>query len=171
MKNLVLILTMLFTSFAFAGFQGYQSTTDLGLFTAVKCSTGLTCTKKAEKLQLTATTQGLLQTQSQSITSGAITVAQCGTTFFNSGAIQLNLPVASGAFGCRFTFVTATANNFDINPSNLDQIKALTLNGGGAIRNATVGNSITIESVQQAVASGGYLWSPVGIYGTWTDIN
>lgn len=37
---------------ALAGFQAYQSTSNLGLFTAIKCSTGLTCTKVGEKLNM-----------------------------------------------------------------------------------------------------------------------
>lgn len=43
---------MLFGFQAFAGVGAYQNTTQLGLFEWIKCSTGLTCTKIGDKVQI-----------------------------------------------------------------------------------------------------------------------
>lgn len=56
MKITTLLITLLFASFAFAGVQGYNSTTNLGLVSAVKCSTGLTCSKVGDKLNMIVST-------------------------------------------------------------------------------------------------------------------
>lgn len=56
MKTIVTFLVMVFATTVFAGFQGFNSTTSLGIFSAVKCSTGVTCTKSGDKLTLTTGT-------------------------------------------------------------------------------------------------------------------
>lgn len=98
-------------------------------------------------------------------TATTITIAQCGSTFQNTGAVQMELPEASTAIGCRLTFITANASNFDINPDNADQILTQTNAAGDATRNATLGNSITIQAISASQ------WAVVAINGTWTDIN
>lgn len=98
-------------------------------------------------------------------TATTITVAQCGQTFINAGAVQMELPEASAALGCRLTFITGNATNFDLNPDNADQILVQTNAVGDAIRNATLGNAITIEAISASQ------WAPVAVSGTWTDIN
>jgi hypothetical protein len=98
-------------------------------------------------------------------TATTLTIAQCGATIYNSGAVQIELPEASTALGCRYTFVTANAANFDVNPDNADQILVATNAAGDAIRNATLGNSITIEATSASE------WTEVAIIGTWSDIN
>lgn len=45
---------VLFTSLAFAGVGGFQDSTNLGQFAYVKCSTGMTCTKVGDKLNMVA---------------------------------------------------------------------------------------------------------------------
>lgn len=56
---------------AFAGFQGYNGTTDLRIFNKIQCSTGLTCTKVGDKFKIVS---------SPTITVGglAITGAEAG---------------------------------------------------------------------------------------------
>lgn len=98
-------------------------------------------------------------------TATTITAAQCGSTFYNSGAVQMELPEASTVLGCRLTFITANASNFDVNPDNADQILVQTNAAGDATRNATLGNSITIEAISASE------WAPVAVVGTWSDIN
>lgn len=98
-------------------------------------------------------------------TATTITIAQCGSTFINSGAVQMELPEASTALGCRLTFITGNASNFDVNPDNADQILVQTNAAGDAMRNATLGNSITIEAISASQ------WAPVSVSGTWSDIN
>lgn len=98
-------------------------------------------------------------------TATTITAVQCGSTFYNSGAVQMELPEASAVLGCRLTFITANASNFDLNPDNADQILVQTNAAGDAIRNATLGNSITIQALSASE------WAPISVVGTWSDIN
>lgn len=98
-------------------------------------------------------------------TATTLTVAQCGSSIYNGGAVQIELPEASTALGCRYTFITANAANFDINPDDADQILVQTNAAGDMIRNATLGNSITIEALSASE------WVVVGILGTWADAN
>jgi hypothetical protein len=98
-------------------------------------------------------------------TATTITVAQCGDTFYNSGAVAINLPEASAALGCILRFVTLNASNFDVNPDDADQILTQTDAAGDSMRNATVGNSITIQAVSASQ------WAVIGVNGTWSDIN
>lgn len=107
---------------------------------------------------------GFLQKQ-VAATATTITAAQCGSTFINTGAVQMELPEASTALGCRLTFITGNASNFDVNPDNADQILVLTNAAGDAIRNATLGNSVTLEAISASQ------WTPVAISGTYSDIN
>lgn len=98
-------------------------------------------------------------------TATTITIAQCGATFINTGAVQMELPEASTALGCRLTFITGNASNFDVNPDNADQILVETNAAGDAMRNATLGNSITIEAISASQ------WAPVAVSGSYSDIN
>lgn len=107
---------------------------------------------------------GFLQKQ-VAATATTITAAQCGSTFINTGAVQMELPEASAVLGCRLTFITGNASNFDLNPDNADQILVQTNAVGDATRNATLGNSITLEAISASQ------WTPVAISGTWSDIN
>lgn len=98
-------------------------------------------------------------------TATTITAAQCGSTFSNTGAVQMELPEASAVIGCTLTFVTLNASNFDVNPDDADQILTQTNAAGDAMRNATIGNTITIRAVSASQ------WAVVGVNGTWSDIN
>lgn len=98
-------------------------------------------------------------------TATTITASQCGSTFYNSGAVAMNLPEASTVPGCRLTFVTLNAANFDVNPDDADQILVQTDAAGDKIRNATLGNTISLEAVSASQ------WVNVGSVGTWSDAN
>jgi len=98
-------------------------------------------------------------------TATTITTAQCGSTFINSGAVQMELFEASLAVGCTLTFVTANASNFDVNPDDADQILVQTNAAGDAMRNATLGNSITLRAINASQ------WTAISVSGTYTDIN
>lgn len=108
---------------------------------------------------------GFLQKQ-VAATATTITAAQCGSTFYNTGAVAINLPNgAAGLIGCRLTFVTLNASNFDVNPGNSDQIMLLTDAAGDSVRNATIGNVVTL---QYAATN---KWIDIAHIGTWSDIN
>lgn len=100
-------------------------------------------------------------------TATTITAAQCGKSFFNAGAIAINLPDGSaGLIGCRLTFYVANASNFDINPGNSDSILTLTNAAGDSIRNATKGGSVILQYGATNE------WYVIGKeQGTWSDIN
>ncbi len=98
--------------------------------------------------------------------SASADVTQCGSVFYNSGAAQVDLPEASTVLGCSYTFATANASNFDANPADgTDYIQGLTNAAGDMIRNATVGNSVTLTAISND------LWVATAIYGTWSDAN
>lgn len=173
----ILLLTLL-TMPVFASMQWYNSSgTELGILSQGQCGSNVTCTVSSGKLLVTTgstsnltgdgahTISGYLKKQ-VTATATTITAAQCGSTFINAGAIAINLPEASAVLGCRLTFITANAANFDINPDDADQILILTNAAGDSIRNATLGNSVTLEAISASQ------WAPVGKeQGTWTDIN
>lgn len=160
----LLFLVTMCTTPAFAGFQGFDQNSSVGLFNKIQCDRGVNCTKNGDKLKIEADGVGALQNK-VTATATTITSSQCGSTFVNGGAVQIELPEASAVIGCRLTFVTANASNFDINPDNADQILVATNAAGDAIRNATLGNSITIEAISASQ------WAEIAIIGTWTDIN
>jgi len=163
-KFITVFVLMLFGIAAVAGFRGETSTSNLGLLNVISCSTGMSCTKSGAKMVIASNDLGIQQNRILA-TATTLTVAQCGSTIYNGGAIVINLPEASTVLGCRFTFITANASNFDINPDNADVILNSTNVAGDASRNATVGNSITLEALNAVN------WAVVSINGTWTDAN
>lgn len=177
MKTLLaLLFSLAFSLTAQASFEGLSSSTSLKIFNRLNCGSGLTCTRTAKGVfNMVAGSASLVGSGTQSITgfvknrvlatATTITAAQCGSTFYNGGAVQMELPEASAVLGCRLTFITANASNFDLNPDNADQILVQTNAVGDAIRNATLGNTITLEAISASQ------WAVVGILGTYTDIN
>lgn len=99
-------------------------------------------------------------------TATTITAAQCGSTFINSGAIEMELPEASTVLGCQLTFIVGNASTFTIDPDGGDQIMLLTNAAGDALAADAVGESVVIEAISASA------WAPVGAEkGTWTDSN
>ena len=97
-----------------------------------------------------------------------IAAAEAGDLQTNTGAVGggvWNLPEASTVIGKIFYVGVTVAQNLDINPDDADQILGLTNAAGDAIRNATVGNSITL------IAGDATNWIAMGPYGTWTDVD
>lgn len=163
-KFITMFVLVLFGVAAIAGFRGETSTSNLGLLNVISCSTGTTCTKSGAKLVIASNDVGVRHNRILA-TATTLTSAQCGSTIYNGGAIVINLPEASAVLGCRFTFITANASNFDINPDNADVILNSTNVAGDASRNATVGNSITLEALDAVN------WAVVSINGVWSDAN
>lgn len=166
MKFAILFLLTI-ASTSFGSVQAFNSSDlNLGNVSKIKCGSNVTCAITSGKLNISIV--GVVGTLVNSVaaTATTITAAQCGTTFYNTGAVQMELPVASaGLIGCRLTFATANATNFDINPDNAAQILVETNAVGDAMRNATLGNTITIQLISATQ------WAPISVVGTWTDIN
>jgi len=165
MRILMLVVWSMLMSFvASAGFEGLNQGVSLKLFNRLDCSSGLSCTKLKDKMIVSVSDLGILRAR---VLASAVTITadQCGSTFYNAGAIEMELPEASAVIGCRLTFVTLNAANFDIDPDAADQILVQTNAVGDMIRNATLGNSITLEAVSASQ------WVVVGILGTWADAN
>ena len=164
MKMFLLVLMgFMFSMSAHAGFRAYNGTTDLGIFQSVKCSTGTTCTKVGDKLNVVST-HNSANTQVAAVT-GTLTAAQCGYTFYNTATATVTLPLASTVLGCSYTFITMNASNFVIDANAADQILVSTNAVGDSITNATLGNVIILR------AAAANKWAPISIQGTWTDTN
>jgi hypothetical protein len=65
-----------------------------------------------------------------------------GTVFYNSQAIEFDLPDA--ATGLEYTFVVGHASNLDVDPAAGDTINYSTCGAGDKVRSATVGDTITV---------------------------
>ena len=115
---------------------------------------------------------GFLQDQVAS-TTVTITAAQAGKTFVSNSADVMTLPEASTVLGARYTFISGTADDFDINPADgTDQILPITASGGtispaagDAIRITDAGASVTLEAI------GADAWACVAHNGAITDVN
>ena len=151
---------MLFSITNINAFEGLNDDVSLKIFSRINCGNSIECTRKGQGIF------NIAMKQSQVVaTATTITEAQCGSTFINGGAVQMELPEASSVLGCRLTFVTGDASNFDINPDDADQILIETDAAGDAIRNATLGNSITLEAISASQ------WTLISVSGTYADIN
>lgn len=166
MGFLVVAVMTLFAFESTAGVRVYNGTRDLNIFDSIKCSTGLTCSKTGAKATFVLNYGVATLSPLVAATATTITAAQCGSTFYNAGAVVIKLPKGTAALaGCTLTFATMNASNFDVNPDDLDVIVALTNATGDMIRNATLGNTVMLRLVSATQ------WVAVGISGTWTDAN
>jgi len=165
MRNIVLAVVLLASVTVFASVKFFSlSNVDLGHQDYIKCGTGTSCSVVSGKLLLGVSYAGVVEGDVVA-SATTITAAQCGSTFRNAGAIEIELPEASAVIGCRLTFITGNASNFDVDPDAGDQILVQTDTAGDKIRNATLGNSITIQAISAST------WAPVAIIGTWSDAN
>lgn len=81
--NLVLATLVLTCGSAFAGFDGFNGSTQLGIFNKIKCSTGLTCTRVADAFSIVS---------SPTISTGALTI-----TAASSAAATLDIRANANA--------------------------------------------------------------------------
>lgn len=157
--------------------------TALGVYSDVKFGNGLAVSQVAGKAQASVTsgdgttTLAGFRNPSYSV-SGDLTVAQCGNTISNDGAVGstngpidlFNLPtISSSVVGCRYTFVVGMPSSggqqLQVNPQTANTILLLTNAAGDAISADAPGESVTLEAILPG-------WVPVGaVQGTWTDIN
>lgn len=167
--NFLILLMFCFLTFtlsaAYAGFEGLNQGVSLKLFNRIDCSTGMTCSRSKDKMVIANTGVGVLENRVLA-TATTITAAQCGSTFYNAGAIEMELPEASAVLGCRLTFIVANATAFTLDPDAADQIVLLTNAAGDSLIADAVGESIVLEAISASQ------WAPVGAEkGTWTDSN
>lgn len=167
------LIAMFFTTFAHAGFEGYNSTTSLKIFNKVRCSSGVKCSRTKGGVFDISVLNDVV-----TATTTSLDLGQCGSTIVSDSADVISLPEASTALGCRYTFVCGTVDNFGVNPADgTDQIgpvnyiaagtsAALAPAAGDAIQCTDIGSSIMLEAV------GVNLWVAVGTgNGLWADIN
>lgn len=106
--------------------------------------------------------------KTQADTPVTVSAGDAGQIYDNTGAggaVVFNLPEASTVIGKSFTFCVTAAQNLDVNPADGDTILGLTNAAGDAIRNATLGGSITLTVLDAAnIVATAY-------QGTWTDVN
>lgn len=164
MKFLSLLVILMLSFTAHAGFEGLNQGVSLKLFNRLDCAEGLACSKVKDKFVVKATGVAQVQTQSTAAVT-PLTSQACGTTIINAAAVVVTLPSPAANLGCRITFVTGNASNFDIEPGAGFQILVLTNAAGDSIRNATLGNSVTLEAISATE------WAAVAINGTYTDID
>jgi len=126
------VLAVLFSLSAFAGFQGYQDTTNLGVFNKVKCSTGMTCTKSGDKLNIVAspsitgplTISGpLLVSGAMNLSSGPVNISAAVTVYgdgtsviagFSPGLVSSPTAVSLTGADCGKTVVNPAAVSVDL---------------------------------------------------------
>ena len=106
--------------------------------------------------------------KTQADTPVTVSAGDAGQIYANTGAggaVVFNLPEASTVIGKSFTFCVTAAQNLDVNPADGDTILGLTNAAGDAIRNATLGGSITLTVLDAAnIVATAY-------QGTWSDVN
>ena len=106
--------------------------------------------------------------KTQADTPVTVSAGDAGQIYDNTGAggaVVFNLPEASTVIGKSFTFCVTAAQNLDVNPADGDTILGLTDAAGDAIRNATLGGSITLTVLDAAnIVATAY-------QGTWSDVN
>lgn len=93
----------------------------------------------------------------------AVTIAMSGTVFYNTQAIEFDLPEASTAIDTEYTFVVGHASNLDIDPEASDKILGLCDAAGDKARSTTVGDTITL------IALDATNWVVKSIYPESTD--
>lgn len=177
MLSLLICLMLSFT--VFAGFEGLNQNLSLKNFSRINCGNGLTCSKVKDKFNMVlsgALTGDLVGSGSGELygfknnqvtaTATTITAAQCGSTFVNAGAIEIELPEASAVIGCQLTFIVGNASAFTIDPDAADIIMIATNAAGDSLIADAIGESIVLQAISATQ------WAPVGTpYGTWTDSN
>lgn len=113
---------------------------------------------------------GMMVNLLNDINGETVTISQAGYTFTNTTDTDGQawvLPAAATCIGAVFGpfAVTGSAHAVTIDPDGVDQIILATDAGGDRVSCATVGSSISLESVAAGT------WIVHSIYGTWTDAN
>lgn len=151
-------------------FEGMNNGKSLKLFNRINCGDNVTCSRTGNGIFNIAIDETFRD--QISITASPTTLAStaCGSTVMNTAStpVLVNLPSADDNAGCRITFITTTATNFDINPLTAERIMLLTNADGDAIRNAKLGDNIILEAITVNTTPE---WVTITASGNWADIN
>ncbi len=153
MKFLSLILATLITTPAFAGFQGVNGSTNLGIFNKLTCSTGLSCSKVGSAFSIVS---------SPTVTAGTFTIQGAALT---SGDLLLNTNAAAiDADKWKLSADSSTDSLIMYNKTSGSYVAKLTLTSGG---NMTVAGTSTLTGA--ATLTGGIATSAATktIFSTW----
>lgn len=77
----------------------------------------------------------------------AVTTAMSNATFYNSQATEFDLPEASTAIGCEYTFVVMNSSNLDVDPEAGDKILGICDAAGDHTRSSTIGDTLTLRAI------------------------
>lgn len=116
----MMLMITLFTTTAFAGFQGINGTTNLGIFNKVTCSTGLTCTKVKDAFSIIS---------SPTITAGAFSV-QAGSSTAATLDLKANANASNGD-DWQLSSTTSQGGLSLLNNTSGSQVSKLLLSTGG----------------------------------------
>jgi hypothetical protein len=119
-RFLSILMVTLFTTTAFAGFQGINGTTNLGIFNKVTCSTGLTCTKVADAFSIVS---------SPTISTGAFSV-QASTSTAATVDLKANANASNGD-DWQLKSTTSQGGIQFLNNTSGSQVSKMALTTGG----------------------------------------
>lgn len=171
-KILFTLFGLLLVFSAHAGFEGLNDDVSLDIFNRINCGQRVECTRKGNGVFNIA--ESGVQNQITITTSTGALSTQCGSTFVSSAVAVISLPEASGLLGCQYTFINGSTPvaNFDINPDDLNEIQLFANAVGDAIRQVSPGGAITLEAVLPLLGpTSTGAWAPIGLSGTWSDVN
>lgn len=154
MKRLGFLIAFLISTQAFAGFQGYNETTSLGIFNKLKCHTGLTCTKVGDTFSVVS---------SPSISTGSLSITGPNDTN-NASLLMIADRGDDNGDSWQLQSVAAT-NSFTLsNNTSGSQVAKFTITTGG---NATVAGTLTSTGVFTPTAGIAASAATKTIWSTW----
>lgn len=152
-KFLGLFIGLILSTSAWAGFQGYNGSTSLGVFNKMKCSTGLTCTKVGETFSVVS---------SPTISTGSLSIT--GATDTSNATLLLQADRSDDSGDDWQLQSVASTNSFTLsNDTSGSQVAKFTLTTGG---NATIAGTATITGT--STFTGGVIQSTTAPLTQWS---
>lgn len=151
--NLLIATLLLSCAPAFAGFQGVNGSTSLGIFNKIKCSTGLTCTKVGDAFSVVS---------SPAISTGALSV-----TASSSAAATFDLKAnnnASNGDDWQFKSLVSQGGLSLLNNTSGSQVAKWTIDTSGNVTNVGTLAVTGATSLNGGIATSAATKS---IWGTW----
>lgn len=120
---------------------------------------------KASAATIAAGVASIVNAVISSTITYAVTSAQSGTTFTNSGAsgsITFTLPTATAGLTYTFVIVAAQTVILDVGGSEVIGIGEIATSAGGSVSGNSIYSTITLKAISSA------LWVATSMTGTWT---